>query len=67
LRFFRIVRAGFSQARKKLRNSLAAGLHLRPDEVSTWMLRADLDPSRRAETLSIADWLALVHEAPESS
>ena len=57
--FFRIARAGFSQPRKKLKNSLSAGLHLTPDAVVNWMLQAGLDPARRAETLSIADWLAL--------
>lgn len=62
-RFFRIVRAGFSQPRKKLKNSLAAGLHLTPEPVVNWMHQAGLDPSRRAETLSITEWLALYHAA----
>ncbi|MBN1313503.1 MAG: ribosomal RNA small subunit methyltransferase A [Anaerolineae bacterium] len=57
--FFHIVRAGFSQPRKKLKNSLSAGLHLGPDDVVNWMRQAGLDPSRRAETLSIEEWLAL--------
>lgn len=62
-RFFRIVRAGFSQPRKQLKNSLAAGLHLASEPVVNWLNRAGLDPSRRAETLSIAEWLVLYHVA----
>lgn len=64
-RFFRIARAGFSQPRKQLRNSLAAGLHLEPAAVVNWMHGAGLDPTRRAETLSVAEWLKLVHSAGE--
>jgi 16S rRNA (adenine1518-N6/adenine1519-N6)-dimethyltransferase len=68
--FFRIVRAGFSQPRKKLKNSLSAGLRLSPDATMSWMKRASLDPGRRAETLSIAEWLDLYHaqetQAPEN-
>lgn len=62
-RFFRIVRAGFSQPRKQLKNSLSAGLHLTPEPVVNWMTRAGLDPSRRAETLSVTEWLILYHAA----
>ncbi len=57
--FFRVVRAGFSQPRKQLRNSLAAGLELPPSDVVDWCARAGIDPSRRPETLSLEDWLAL--------
>ncbi len=62
--FFRIARAGFSQPRKQLRNSLAAGLHLAPGDVVDWLGTAGIDPRRRAETLSIDDWLA-VYQAAE--
>jgi 16S rRNA (adenine1518-N6/adenine1519-N6)-dimethyltransferase len=62
-RFFRIARAGFSQPRKQLRNSLSAGLHLEPSAVVNWMERAGLDPTRRAETLSVNDWLILAQSA----
>ncbi|MBN1429314.1 MAG: ribosomal RNA small subunit methyltransferase A [Anaerolineae bacterium] len=57
--FFRIVRAGFSQPRKQLKNSLSAGLHLSPDAVVHWIGQAGLDPGRRAEALSIEEWMAL--------
>jgi 16S rRNA (adenine1518-N6/adenine1519-N6)-dimethyltransferase len=54
--FFRVVRAGFSQRRKQLRNTLAAGLHLPPDEVAARLEQVGVDPRRRAETLSLAEW-----------
>src|SRR5258705_11737682 len=57
--FFRVVRAGFSQPRKKLRNSLAAGMHLKPDGVVNWLDAVDIDPARRAETLTIGEWVRL--------
>ena len=60
--FFRLVQAGFSERRKQLHNSLAHGLHRKNAEVQPWLLAADIDPSRRAETLSVEDWLRLWHE-----
>ncbi len=60
--FFRLVQAGFSERRKQLHNSLAHGLHRKNVEVQAWLQVANIDPSRRAETLSIEDWLRLWHE-----
>lgn len=58
-RFFHIVRAGFSQKRKQLRNTLSAGLRL-PKTVTDGALHsAGIDPTRRAETLALAEWGAL--------
>ena len=54
--FFRLIKAGFSQKRKTLRNSLSAGLHISPAEAVDLLTRADIDPQRRAETLSIEEW-----------
>lgn len=54
--YFRVVKAGFSAARKQLRNSLAQGLHLPPGDVAAALERAAIDPSRRAETISLAEW-----------
>ncbi len=59
--FFRVVRAGFSQRRKQLRNSLAAGLGRQPDEVAACLGQAGVDPQRRAETLSLQEWAAVTH------
>lgn len=57
--FFRVVRAGFSQPRKQLKNSLAAGLHLPPQTAIRVLTAAGIDPTRRAETLTVPDWVAL--------
>ena len=54
--YFRVVKAGFSQRRKQLRNSLSAGLALAPGAVSSAMATTAIDPRRRAETLSIPEW-----------
>ena len=57
--FFRVAKAGFSQPRKQLRNSLAAGLRLAPAAAEAWLTAAGIDPQRRAETLTLAEWGAL--------
>ncbi len=57
--FFRVVRAGFSQKRKKLRNSLSAGLRVKPVEASESLEQAGVDPGRRAETLSLQEWASV--------
>ncbi len=59
--FFRVVRAGFSQKRKTLRNSLSAGLGLSPATVEEALEQAGVNPRRRAETLSLKEWSGVVH------
>jgi 16S rRNA (adenine1518-N6/adenine1519-N6)-dimethyltransferase len=54
--FFQLVKAGFSQKRKNLRNSLSAGLRLPKDAVVSMLESASIDPRRRAETLSLEEW-----------
>jgi len=54
--FFRVARAGFSQRRKQLRNTLAAGLRLPPGEVAVKLEQVGVDPRRRAQTLSLEEW-----------
>lgn len=54
--FFKLSKAGFSQKRKTLRNALASGLHISPAQAADLLARADIDPQRRAETLSIQEW-----------
>jgi 16S rRNA (adenine1518-N6/adenine1519-N6)-dimethyltransferase len=58
--FFRAVRAGFGQKRKTLRNSLRAGLALDAGQVVEALTQAGVDPERRAETLSLSEWGAVV-------
>ena len=54
--FFGLVRAGFSARRKQLRNALRQGLGLPAADVEDLLGRAGIDPTRRAETLSMAEW-----------
>jgi 16S rRNA (adenine1518-N6/adenine1519-N6)-dimethyltransferase len=54
--FFRVVRAGFAQRRKQLRNTLAAGLRRSPEEVAARLREAGVDPRQRAEALSLEEW-----------
>ena len=63
-RFFRIVNAGFRQKRKQVANSLAAELDLPKGLVSVWLSTVGVDPSRRAQTLSVEEWVALARAAP---
>jgi len=54
--FFRLIKAGFSQKRKMLRNTLSAGLHLPREQVDALLTQAAIDPQRRAQTLSLQEW-----------
>jgi 16S rRNA (adenine1518-N6/adenine1519-N6)-dimethyltransferase len=58
--FFRLAKAGYSQKRKTLRNSLSGGLRIEPAQASELLAQAGIDPQRRAETLAIAEWKRLV-------
>lgn len=59
---FRIVRAGFGQKRKQLKNSLASGLGISNSEAQLLLERAGIEASRRAETLSLEEWAALARQ-----
>ncbi len=60
--FFEVVRAGFAQRRKQLRNALAAGLALPASEVAQVLNRASVNPRRRAQTLSLEEWAKVWRE-----
>lgn len=59
--FFRVVRAGFGQKRKQLRNALSGGLAIKSAVAGELLIEAGVDPTRRAETLTLAEWAALSH------
>ncbi len=61
-RFFQIVRAGFAQRRKQLRNSLSQGLNLPVGEVIGALRRSGLRETQRPQELSIEDWVLLSGE-----
>lgn len=54
--FFRVIKAGFSQKRKTLLNTLSSGLHLDKEKITTALKSVDIDPTRRAQTLSLEEW-----------
>lgn len=57
--FFQIVKAGFAARRKTLLNSLAGGLRTDKAQVKNLLNQAQLNPSLRAQNLSLEDWWAL--------
>lgn len=59
-RFFKVVRAGFSQPRKQLANNLSNGLKMDKEKVKNWILKNNIQPSQRAETLNTEDWIKLI-------
>jgi len=66
-RFAAVVRAAFSQRRKSLANALAAGLGVGAERARRLIEAVGIDPGRRAETLSLAEFarLAAAPESPE--
>ena len=58
-KFFQLIKAGFLHKRKTLRNSLSKGLGWTPDQAAEFLISGRIDPGRRAETLSIPEWLEL--------
>jgi 16S rRNA (adenine1518-N6/adenine1519-N6)-dimethyltransferase len=63
--FFSVVRAGFSQKRKQLKNSLSGGLGVKSSIAGEMLNAAGLDPTRRAETLTLEEWAALTRNVTE--
>jgi len=57
--FFRVVKAGFSQRRKTLLNSLSAGLHLDRAQTLQLLEATGIQPAQRAQALTLAQWHAL--------
>ncbi|MDD5337895.1 MAG: 16S rRNA (adenine(1518)-N(6)/adenine(1519)-N(6))-dimethyltransferase RsmA [Dehalococcoidales bacterium] len=57
--FFKLVRAGFTAARKQVANSLAQGLHIDKEAAVRLLAKAGLDPQRRAETFTLEEWANL--------
>lgn len=57
--FFQVVKAGFSERRKKLRSSLSGGLRIEKAHADILLATANISPNARAQELSIADWIHL--------
>ncbi len=54
-RFFRVVRAGFSEKRKQLKNNLRQ-LGLDDESITAALAAVGIDGRRRAETVTIEEW-----------
>lgn len=58
--FYRVVKAGFSAKRKKLKSSLSGGLQIEKGDVEKILGSIGIDPDARAEDLSIENWKKLM-------
>ena len=61
--YFKVVRAGFAEKRKKLRSSLSGGLHLSKQEVDELLAIAGIAAEARAQELGLEDWYRLAKAA----
>lgn len=53
---FQLVKAGFSERRKTLRNSLSGGLHLSKEQAESLLTSAGIDAGLRAQNLTLDQW-----------
>jgi 16S rRNA (adenine1518-N6/adenine1519-N6)-dimethyltransferase len=57
---FQVIKAAFGNRRKTLKNALSAsGLHIEPRIARQALISAEIDPTRRAETLTVSEFVAL--------
>jgi 16S rRNA (adenine1518-N6/adenine1519-N6)-dimethyltransferase len=63
-RFHVVVRAAFAQRRKTLANALSAGLGRPADALRAAAEAAGIDPTRRAETLTMLEFAELTRHLP---
>ena len=64
--FFKVVRAAFAKRRKTLLNTLASGLGVEKQRLAPVLKEVGLDPTRRGETLTLADFTALTAQILKS-
>lgn len=65
-KFFRIVKAAFSKRRKTILNALSTyGFSIDKQEIRDILNRANIDSIRRAETLSLTDFIVLSLNFPD--
>lgn len=57
--FSKIVKAGFSHPRKQIAKNLSEGLNLPRQKAKDWLLENNIQPTQRAENLSLGDWTNL--------
>ncbi len=61
-KFFRLVKAGFSSRRKKLRGSLSGGLGLSKEATDQLLAKAGVNGDLRAQNLSLDQWHAIYEQ-----
>lgn len=62
-RLFRLIKAGFGEKRKMLKNALGGGLNLTPDAAEELLLQADIGATARAQELDMGAWERLYQAA----
>lgn len=65
--YFKLVKAGFSEKRKKLRSSLSGGLGISKQAADALLATAGISGEARAQELSLEDWhkLAVAAQKPQ--
>jgi 16S rRNA (adenine1518-N6/adenine1519-N6)-dimethyltransferase len=62
-KLFRLIKAGFGEKRKQLKNSLAGGLNLTSDLAQGLLKTAKIEPTARAQELTLKQWRKLYEVA----
>jgi 16S rRNA (adenine1518-N6/adenine1519-N6)-dimethyltransferase len=65
--FFELIHAGFAEKRKQVHNTLVRHIDAPRATIDRWLAEGDIDPMRRAQTLSLEEWLRLTHIATASA
>jgi 16S rRNA (adenine1518-N6/adenine1519-N6)-dimethyltransferase len=60
---FRLIKAGFGEKRKQLKNSLAGGLNASISVISEVLQKSKIAPTARAQELALDDWRRLYVQA----
>ena len=62
VKFFRVVKMGFSAKRKQLQNNLANGFHRDREEIKKILQEVGLNEKVRAQDLSIDEWIKILNK-----
>lgn len=60
--YFNVIKASFSLRRKTLSNALSSGLSIPKDDINTILDKVGIDPRRRGETLTDAEFAQIANE-----
>jgi 16S rRNA (adenine1518-N6/adenine1519-N6)-dimethyltransferase len=58
-KYFQLIKAGFSQKRKTLLNTITNGMHIERSETSRLLQKTGIEENRRAQSLSQDEWYTL--------